>query len=598
MSKSGEPALVEVPFEAPAGSTAVDNVTTAHPLASMNDDGQLLRVATVNTAAHVKCNAVRRPLSINQHIERLLAQINQLHADYNPCNVTSKKNPVAISDPTEPKASVPTVASCSKSHGKFAHPSSSLSLITNKRHSESSSIITQRPLLPKPGTSMSTFFPTISQLVTSSVTSQNAVPTVSSAMTTNVSTKKCKVKTTHVSIPAQKGDPACLSVCQTAVDGLSDVFHQGIDKMVAFYGESLFGAMRFDPTLTPSPMDRDTSQDQSPFSITTAVGTQLHTNTTLGAVAINQAATIFPPTCLLTASRFLNRCKARGESTTTDLFSLPSSVSFQSQSMIDEFDVRRARSFLDRCRVCLPRNDYSTIVLTLGKLHRSLHNASVNTVINALKTVLTRLKQNQPLWEDFIRLLTPDQARRLCVLTVYMNLKRVDRVQRVMADLVPRGKRFWRRISNLADCRALLYERMGTTTVTTDSNPSALIDATHPSPKKPPQTESWSIFPSSNKLLTDRHRKFHPKQHSVKSVPFRSKSLSVNSPLTQTWNLLEGTWRNRPVLITLLSTLLNTHHKPYAGFEQVGQYNVFNFQIACVHSICTFTLLYFTRLRK
>ncbi|KAF7232350.1 hypothetical protein EG68_09424 [Paragonimus skrjabini miyazakii] len=257
--------------------------------------------------------------------------------------------------------------------------------------------------------------------------------------------------------PTLMGMYCSLNRCQKYVDSLVNQFHCGFDKLVSDSGEALFGPFKFPnpvsnrrfPTGQPGHTEGSTPSDNQLASHTDAVNTQQQ-----------QPISVFPNSCFLTANRFLTRCKARNEATTADLLTLPSSTLPHKRSVLDEFDVHRARSLLDRFRVYLTPADYGSIVLSLRQMNQVVYDTGATRlsvaqhqkdILLCLASILDQLRGHPFLWEDFLCLLTADQAKQLGLLSVYLDLVRVGRVQRVLQDLVPRGKRFWRRLRNLAD---------------------------------------------------------------------------------------------------------------------------------------------------
>ncbi|CAH8436884.1 unnamed protein product [Dicrocoelium dendriticum] len=347
--------------------------------------------------------------------------------------------------------------------------------------------------------------------------------------------------------PKSLGDLGLLR-CQEYVDSLIKQFHFGMDKLLNVHGTSVLGPARFPPLAKASlfhandpPPPHPARSDYLTAPIERWITQQQP-----------QQISVFPTSCLLTAGRFLNRCKARGEATSADLFTLASSAVPQRQSVADEHDVHRARSILDRCRAYLSPGEYGAIVFTLRRLNHLVHSSNGSGltlsqckkhILTGLVSILDKLKTKPSLWGDFICLLTADQAQQLGLLSTYFDLTRVNRAQRILQDLIPRGKRFWRRLRNLADS-CYSENRRPTSDGTKGGNCPTSTTAT-----VSPLSATASAPPKGRRK------------------PFR-RSRIVRFPVTKTWALLESTWRNRPVLLSQLACLLNVTHKPYSGFDQ------------------------------
>ncbi|THD25536.1 hypothetical protein D915_003645 [Fasciola hepatica] len=367
---------------------------------------------------------------------------------------------------------------------------------------------------------------------------------------------------------------AAVANCQQAVDALIETFHSGIDTLLSLHGETLFGPRRFDPIPKSSLMpDSSESNKLATSSACTILASQ---HDQYKRVPCTPALSFFSNTHVLTISRFLSRCKARGEATTADLLTLASSIMMQRQTALDDMDVRRARSFLDRSRVYLDSHTYGRLVLSLRNLNQVVYQPVVHsfnlpsltpterrqTVLNGLGSVLNLLRGHRSLWEDFLCLLTPFQARTIGLLPTYLNLLRVRRAQRVMQDLIPRGKRFWRRLRNLADScspdeqntpvsQTLKNVRMASVT---DLDDLTMFTS----------SEDGGLGTTTSQSAEDATRQ----SHSTKHVRIRTKGCRTRSPIAKTWALLESTWRSRPILLSRQACLLNVKHKPYSGFEQ------------------------------
>ncbi|KAF6774418.1 hypothetical protein AHF37_06575 [Paragonimus kellicotti] len=364
--------------------------------------------------------------------------------------------------------------------------------------------------------------------------------------------------------PTLMGMYCSLNRCQKYVDSLVNQFHCGFDKLVSDSGEALFGPFKFPnpvsnrrfPTGQSSHTEGSAPSDNQVAAHTDTVNTQQQ-----------HPISVFPNSCFLTANRFLTRCKARNEATTADLLTLPSSTLPHKRSVLDEFDVHRARSLLDRFRVYLTPADYGSIVLSLRQMNQVVYDTSATRlsvaqhqkdILLCLASILDQLRGHPFLWEDFLCLLTADQAKQLGLLSVYLDLVRVGRVQRVLQDLVPRGKRFWRRLRNLADSydaedrpvppkRAILQQN--------EQSDQALFSSL-----KPVLSQTSSSTPCLRSQQVKRNHKLLRGKH--------VRTRFVRFPLPRTWAFLESTWRSRPILMSQIACLLNTHHKPYSGFEQ------------------------------
>ncbi|CAL8088150.1 unnamed protein product [Calicophoron daubneyi] len=364
----------------------------------------------------------------------------------------------------------------------------------------------------------------------------------------------------------KKTNEPAIVTCQKLVNALNTSFHKGVDRILNVQAEESFSPRRFAPIPKASPFVQTNQTERGQCSLD--LSPPLKDSLSI------QSMALFPNSCLLTAGRFLNRCKARGEATSADLILAPSSLIAQRQSALDEFDIRRARSLLDRCRAYLPCSKYGTLVSTLKNLNQIVHGPGTSSVEitkaqkhreirELLTTVLHLLEDRRPLWEDFLCLLTPQQARSVGLLPSFINLARVHRAQRVMHDLVPGDRRFWRRLRTLAD----------------SLNPhSQFVSVKQPIEKQLDLSgEDSSLHSVAMTEYMDNSELTNPNRNCRNNVrrggagdrnARRLRSRVVRSPLSKTWSFLEGSWRNRPILLLQLANLTNVNHKPYAGFEQ------------------------------
>ncbi|KER24458.1 hypothetical protein T265_07885 [Opisthorchis viverrini] len=486
-----EPALVE--FDATSDSTKLCRGTksTAIPHQPSN-----YRVMSHDTP---------KP-SIVDHIESVLAQLRKWALQEDRCS--KRRNPTELTAGT-----LRFLASASPVAGKLPLP-----------RLPTSSAAQRRPLLPRP-----------------SDASKRPAADAASLASRDVQPSPMPIDTHSFREPSLDSN---LSRCQKTVNFLADQFHFGLDKVVHTYGDLILGCNKFQPISKALPCANDGGNLQM---------------TAPDCPTSQQPISVFSGSCFLTPARFINRCKARGEATTADLFTLPSSVLPQRQSTLDEFDVHRARSLLDRCRAYLSPSEYGNLVLTLRELNRIVygHDSSSfsaaqrhKAILHTIASVLQQLREHRALWEDFLSLLVVEQAKDLGLLTTFRNLARIDRVQRVLHELVPRGKRFWRRLRNLAD--GVCHEDGQTSSTSTEAGGSTKgSQKTHRS-MRPTDRFRWESAKARFRLLRGKG--------------VRTKS--VRAPLSKTWSFLESAWRNRPVLISRLACLLNNAHKPYSGFEQ------------------------------
>nr|CAH8860125.1 unnamed protein product [Trichobilharzia regenti] len=360
-----------------------------------------------------------------------------------------------------------------------------------------------------------------------------------------------------------------LDACQKVADSLVNTFHLGFDRFSGDYGgDTYFSPKKFNHIGWPSHVQ--------PIPDSPAV---------ISDECQSQQAGVFPSACFVSSSRFIARCRARGDATSADLLTLPSSVISQSQTLMDEMDVRRARSLLDRCRTYLAPSDYRCMMRSLMNLNQAVHyptsaggsnhdqQSSRNEVLVSLVCVLNCLKNHLPLWEDFVRFLTPSQARSLGLLSTYLNLARIGRVQTVLQDIVPQDRRFWRRLRNLADSCSIkarympvkkkLYvgpndavpaESSNTSENRSSCNDGRVSDAI--------QTTKKSSMIEQSPVVDNNQ----PKSSRFRSVQL--KGGDMHDSFTKAWSVLERSWRNRPVLLSSIASLINTRHKPCSGFEQ------------------------------
>ncbi|CAH8675343.1 gon-4-like [Schistosoma haematobium] len=375
-----------------------------------------------------------------------------------------------------------------------------------------------------------------------------------------------------------------LDVCQKVADALVNLFHFGFDKFCAARGDANLGPRKFCHMLKSSVLNPHIPSADASSVCSNNFQSVLDSSIFIADECQSQAAGIFPSACLMTSSRFVARCRARGDANSSDLLTLPSSIITHTQAITDEMDVRRARSLLDRCRTYLAPGDYKNMMINLSNLSQAIqtprlitsnHEQSDKTeVLLSLTCVLNCLEKHLSLWEDFVCLLTPSQARSLGLLSTYFNLARINRVQRVLQDIVPRDRRFWRRLRNLAD--------------------SCSIEARHIPVKKKFYTgvRDNSAHDPSNADKQDLHdcseratngtrniRKSSVLQQGQSSGTILSKTQTksrvrglrhrnMHDAFSKAWSVLESSWRNRPVLLSRIASLINTRHKPYVGFEQ------------------------------
>ncbi|KAK4474637.1 hypothetical protein MN116_001772 [Schistosoma mekongi] len=369
-----------------------------------------------------------------------------------------------------------------------------------------------------------------------------------------------------------------LDICQKVADALVNIFHFGFDKFCAIRGDGVFGPRKFCHMLKSSVLNPHSSTWPSHFQ------SVLDSSVFIADECQNQAAGIFPSACLISSSRFTARCRARGDANSADLLSLPSSVISQTQTVMDEMDVRRARSLLDRCRTYLAGIDYKNMMCNLSILNQAIQNPtsvssnyeqpSKTDILLSLARVLGCLKKHLSLWEDFVCLLTPSQARCLGLLSTYFNLARISRVQRVLQDIVPHDRRFWRRLRNLADScnmevrhlpvKKRIYSLPNDNFAddpsnTTEQNLNAYNDKV--SNRAHNIRKDFSLEPSQNSISTSNKTR-------TKSRVKGLRHGNMHDAFSKTWSVLESSWRNRPVLLARIASFINTRHKPYAGFEQ------------------------------
>lgn len=132
-----------------------------------------------------------------------------------------------------------------------------------------------------------------------------------------------------------------------------------------------------------------------------------------------------------------------------------------------------------------------------------------------------------PLWEDFLALLTPTQARHLRVFIPFCRLYRVTQLQRVLTEHIPAGKRVWFRLRKLAN------------------------DA----------EEEWA--PESARRQQRRQRGRQRRQRKLKAK-------SMAEFTSTAWNMLQTSLRDRHVLLAHSVALLDSSHRPYSNFPQVS----------------------------
>ncbi|CAH8641017.1 unnamed protein product [Heterobilharzia americana] len=348
-----------------------------------------------------------------------------------------------------------------------------------------------------------------------------------------------------------------LDACQKVADALVNIFHFGFDKFCVVNGDGCFGPKKF---------------NQLPKSSLSSLNPHSSNSDTNADGLINRSL------------RFVARCRARGDATAADLLTLPSSVISHSQAVIDEMDVRRARSLLDRCRTYLTTSDYKRMMRNLSSLNQAIQNPTsiVGThdhsdkteVLVSLSRVLNCLKKHVSLWEDFVCLLTPSQARSLGLLSTYFNLAHIARVQRVLQDIVPRDRRFWRRLRNLADScnievrhipvkKKIYMDQNDTTLESSNISEQSLNDCNQRISRENHTSRKLSTTEKNSGVILNKNQS---KSFRVRGM--RLKGGSMHDAFAKTWSVLESSWRNRPVLLSRIASLINTRHKPYAGFEQ------------------------------
>lgn len=536
LSKSSEPALVEVDPDIcipqrSVGSSEL-NVTSQSKWVRGSDYRQ-------NAATSVKA-----------HVESLLQQIRMQTIKRSGAPMTKRVDSVLLHPHT-----LMELATSSTVRGKLPLPP-----LTSRRNMEDLASLA------------SSNSPSVPTSKATRVSSSSGVKTPASNITPTSSADQLMSSEELMKMAARHS--AAEANCQQVVDGLIKTFHSGIDTLLSLHGETLFGPRRFDPSLKSSLISDNSDANKLPTPSSCII---LQNQPDLSkCVPCTPALAFFSNTPVLTVGRFLSRCKARGEATTADLLTLASSVMVQRQTALDDMDVRRARSFLDRSRVYLDSHTYGRLVLLLRNLNQIVYQPAIQpfilpsltpnerrqTVINGLGGILNLLRGHRTLWEDFVCLLTPFQARTIGLLPTYMNLLRVRRAQRVMQDLIPRGKRFWRRLRNLADsCSPEEQNTPVNQTLrnvkipcSTDQNDLTMFTA----------QDSGGSENITSQLSDDSARQ----SHSAKHVRIRTKGSRVRSPITKTWSLLESTWRNRPIFLSQQACLLNVNHKPYSGFEQ------------------------------
>nr|CAH8875530.1 unnamed protein product [Trichobilharzia regenti] len=242
-----------------------------------------------------------------------------------------------------------------------------------------------------------------------------------------------------------------LDACQKIADSLVNTFHLGFDRFFGDYGDNILKSpCIFNAGNSTSYVSPEWPSHVQPVPVFISDECQ------------SQPAGIFPSACFVSSNSFIERCRARGDATSADLLTLPSSIMGQSQTLMDEMDVKRARSFLNRCQTYMAPTDYRRMMRALMNLNQAVDNptsagsnhdeqSSRNAVLVSLARILNCLKNHVQLWEDFVCFLTPSQARSLGLLSTYLNLARIGRVQRVLQDIVPGNRKFWRRLRKLAD---------------------------------------------------------------------------------------------------------------------------------------------------
>ncbi|VDL89985.1 unnamed protein product [Schistocephalus solidus] len=251
-------------------------------------------------------------------------------------------------------------------------------------------------------------------------------------------------------------------------------------------------------------------------------------------------------------ARFLRRCGwKKGGSGSDDLLLMTCprrygpSVQLSWSREVDEADVLYARAFLDRCRAYLSPTEHSLLVTRFSDIStliaercRGQASQSPKPLLKQLNTVLHCLVGCRPLWEDFICLLTPEQARALRLFPIHAHTSRVRSLQLALTCLIPNGKRFWCRLRKLANSREPEEVRVPVLTV-------AKGQSVHQYPNT--VTANWRGF-------RGRARRFKPKP--TKEV------------LKSAWSLLESTLRSRYVFLAQASACLEPNHRPYSNFHQ------------------------------
>ncbi|CAH8874643.1 unnamed protein product [Trichobilharzia szidati] len=365
-----------------------------------------------------------------------------------------------------------------------------------------------------------------------------------------------------------------LDACQKIADSLVNTFHLGFDRFFRDYGDHIPKSPCIfntgNSTSYVSPGWPSHVQPVSDFPVFISDECQ------------SQPAGVFPSACFVSSSDFIARCRARGDATSADLLTLPSSVMGQSQTLMDEMDVKRARSLLGRCRRYLTPTNYRRLMRTLMNVYQAVHNptsagsnkdqqSSRNAVLVSLARVLNCLKNHVQLWEDFVCFLTPSQARSLGLLSTYLNLARIVRVQRVMQDIVPGDRRFWRRLRNLADScsKKARYMPVKKKVYVGSYYGPAESSNTSESPSSFSEKVSERIQTTHKPSMTEQSPAVNnnqPKSARLRSVRLKGEDMHVS--FAKAWAILESSWRSRPVLLSCIASLINTRHKPFSGFEQ------------------------------
>ncbi|KAL3320788.1 hypothetical protein Ciccas_000534 [Cichlidogyrus casuarinus] len=164
------------------------------------------------------------------------------------------------------------------------------------------------------------------------------------------------------------------------------------------------------------------------------------------------------------AKRLKARCSAEGRAGHISDFNLiahPDRLNSRGPaSQYDHLDTKRAESFLHRSRLCLPLESHKELLHLLRELSAIMTtscspSASIEcpekqtAFLKLMSRVMLILRFCRPLYEDFVLLLTPQQARILGCYSTLKNLFRLDVVQRSLIELKP-SKRFVCRLRNLA----------------------------------------------------------------------------------------------------------------------------------------------------